>query len=80
MSTKPREQPDVSPCIIYYSLFPVQDYKRLLRELPNLVDNYTIPWRKYTHSDFQYAIDNDKLLFPRLLSNMAAAEENQETV
>ena len=57
-----------------------QDYNRLLRELPNLRDNYTIPWRKYTHIDFIYAIDNDKLLFPRLLSNIAAAEKDQERV
>ena len=57
-----------------------QDYNRLLRELPNLMDNYIIPWRKYTHTDFLYAIDNDKLLFPRLLSNIEAAEEYQERV
>ena len=44
------------------------------------MDNYTIPWRKYTHRDFQYAIDNNKLLYPQLLSNMATAEEDQERV
>ena len=62
-------------------LIPVQDYERLLRELPNLVDSYTIPWHKYNHVDFLYAVDNNRLLYPRLLRNMAAAERRstQET-
>lgn len=55
-----------------------KDYERLLGKLPNIVDNYSIPLRHYSHIDFMYAVDNDKLLFPRLLQNMAAAEEKYQ--
>ena len=45
-----------------------------------MVDNFTILWNRYNHTDFQYAIDNDKLLYPRLLCNMAVAEGAQYVV
>ena len=44
-----------------------------------MVDNYSIPLRHYSHIDFMYAVDNDKLLYPRLLRNMAAAEDEYQT-
>ena len=63
---------------IDHIFFSIQDYARLLRELPNLVDSYTIPWRKYGHRDFLYSGANGQLLYPRLLRNMAAAERWSE--
>ena len=44
-----------------------------------MVDNYSVPFRHYSHIDFMYAVDNDKLLYPRLLQNMAAAEEKYQS-
>ena len=44
-----------------------------------MVDNYSVPFRHYSHIDFMYAVDNDKLLYPRLLQNMAAAEERYQS-
>ena len=45
-----------------------------MSQIPNLVDDFTVPNPKYNHVDFLWAIDNDKLLYPRLLRNMEAAE------
>ena len=50
----------------------------MLGKLPNVVDNYSVPFRHYSHIDFMYAVDNDKLLYPRILQNMAAAEEKYQ--
>ncbi len=51
-----------------------QDYTKLLGKLPNVFDNYTIPFDKWNHLDFMWAIDLDKYLIPRLLKNMDSAE------
>jgi len=50
------------------------DYTRMLDELPNIFDAYTVPWEQFNHLDFLWAIDLDTLLFPRVLENMNAAE------
>lgn len=47
----------------------------MLGQLPMLHDNFTIPYRDWTHLDFLWAIDTDVYLFPRMLQNMAAAEK-----
>ncbi len=52
-----------------------KDYQRLLVELPNVIDNYTVPYDKWNHMDFAWGIDADKLLFPRVLENTRKAEE-----
>ena len=56
----------------------MQDYERLIGKLPNIVDNYSVPLRHYSHLDFMYAVDNDKLLYPRLLQNLGAAEDKYQ--
>ena len=47
----------------------------MLRQLPNVHDNFTVPFAKWNHLDFLYANDADKYLFPRLFKNMKSAEE-----
>jgi hypothetical protein len=47
----------------------------LLNELPNVFDNYTVPYAKWNHVDFLWGIDAPILLFPRLMKNIADAEE-----
>ena len=46
----------------------------MLVEFPNLYDNFTIPYPDWNHLDFMWAIDTDVYFFPRILENMAAAE------
>ncbi len=52
-----------------------EDYERLLKELPNVISNYTIPYDQWNHLDFAWGIDADKLLFPKILENVKKAEE-----
>jgi len=50
------------------------DYTRMLDQLPDLYDAFTVPWDKWNHLDFLWAIDSDIYLFPRLLENINAVE------
>ena len=51
----------------------------MLKEFPILYDNFTIPYRDWTHLDFLWAIDTDVYLFPRMLQNMEAAEKLRQS-
>jgi hypothetical protein len=53
----------------------IQDYDKMLNELPNIFDNYTVPYEKWNHVDFLWGIDANILLFPRVMKNIADAEE-----
>ena len=59
--------------MIIHELF--QDYERTLSELPNLFDNYTIPYERWNHVDFLWAKNIDTQLHPRVLQNLAAGEQ-----
>ena len=59
--------------VIIHELF--QDYERTLSELPNLFDNYTIPYERWNHVDFLWAKNIDTQLHPRVLQNLAAGEQ-----
>merc|ERR1719195_1549400 len=52
----------------------LEDYSRMLDELPNIFDAYTVPFEQWNHLDFLWAIDLDTLLFPQVLKNINAAE------
>ena len=54
-----------------------QDVVRLTSQLPNLVASYEVPFPKWNHLDFVWAIDADTLLYPELLKNM---EDMRKTV
>ena len=47
----------------------------MLKEFPNLYDNFTIPYPEWNHVDFMWAVDTDTYLFPRMLKNLRDAEK-----
>ncbi|KAA0187244.1 hypothetical protein HAZT_HAZT009873 [Hyalella azteca] len=47
------------------------DVARLVTELPNLVHNYRVPFDKFNHIDFIWAISADELVYNEVLSVMA---------
>jgi hypothetical protein len=42
--------------------------------LPNVFDNYEVPFDKWNHLDYLYGVDAFTLVYPQVLSNMARAE------
>ena len=50
----------------------------MLVQFPNLVDEFTVEHPKWNHLDFLWAKDIDYYLFPRLLQNINAAEEEYQ--
>ncbi len=58
---------------LFKSVLP-QDYLRMLDQLPNVVDAFTIEHPKWNHLDFVWAKDIDLYLFPRLMQNINNAE------
>jgi hypothetical protein len=52
-----------------------QDSDRFLSELPYVFDNFTVSLPTWDHYDFVYGIDADTLVYPRVLKNIADAEE-----
>ena len=66
------------PIATYYGandwLTAYYDYERMLNQIPNLYEAYTVDFPKWNHLDFLWAKDIDTLLFPKLLENIMAAE------
>jgi len=42
--------------------------------LPNIFDNYEVPWENWAHLDFLYGKDADTLLYSQIMNNIAKAE------
>jgi len=47
-----------------------EDVQRCTSGLPNLFSSYEVPYPKWNHLDFLWAIDADKLLYAEVLKNM----------
>ncbi|XP_014616133.1 PREDICTED: lipase 3-like [Polistes canadensis] len=62
------------PMALYYApndwLVNVKDVLNLSKELRNVVDKYKIPFEKFNHLDFLWAIDARKLVYNRILHTM----------
>ncbi|XP_072762482.1 lipase 3-like [Anoplolepis gracilipes] len=71
------------PIALYYSvndwIFDIKDVQRLYRLLPNVVDQYEVPWPKFNHVDFIWAKDAPTLLYERILNLMKGKNVNNIT-
>ncbi|GAB1867625.1 Lipase [Camponotus japonicus] len=71
------------PTALFYGpgdlLDNIMDAERLYRELPNVVDIYEVPWRKFNHADFLWAKDAPKLVYERVLKIMRRENSNNVT-
>ena len=48
----------------------LQDVIKITSEVPNLVISYEVPYEKFNHMDFLYAIDVGTLLYEEVLKQM----------
>lgn len=66
-----------APVAIYYaeadSLSTPKDVYTLLGQLPNVIESYLVPHKKFNHIDFMWGIDAPKLLFKHLIETMRSA-------
>ena len=48
----------------------LQDVIKITSKVPNLVISYEVPYEKFNHMDFLYAIDVGTLLYEEVLKQM----------
>jgi hypothetical protein len=48
----------------------VQDVSWLTAGLPNLIHNYRVPYDKFNHLDFHWAIEADVLVYANILEKI----------
>jgi len=68
------------PLSLYWSqndwLAEPSDVLRLVSQLPNIFDDYEVPYAQWNHLDYLYGIDADTLVYPRVVENMWDAEDD----
>lgn len=69
------------PVALYYAqsdwLATTKDVKRLLKMLPNVIQAYLIPHKKFNHIDFLWGIDAPKLLYEAIFKVITLTETNE---
>lgn len=66
------------PVAIYYgktdALVVVEDVKKLIEELPNVVKDYLVPHEKFNHFDYIWGVDAPRLVFDDIVKTIKSKE------
>lgn len=66
------------PVAVYYgktdSLAVVEDVKKLIKELPNVVKNYLVPHDKFNHLDYIWGVDAPRLVFDDIVKTIKSRD------
>lgn len=72
------------PVAVYYgktdSLSVVEDVRKLIRELPNVVKDYLVPHEKTSHLDFIWGAVTQRLVFNDIINTMKSRESAQNSI
>ena len=49
-----------------------------ITKLPNIYDNYEVPYENWNHLDYLWGIDADRLVYDQVLANIARAQAEEE--
>ena len=55
----------------------LQDVLTALTELPNIFDNYEVPYENWNHLDYLFGIDADRLVYDQVLANINRAQTEE---
>lgn len=66
------------PVAVYYAkgdwLTTVEDVRLLIKELPNVVNDYLVPYEKFNHVDFIVGVDANRLFYDEVVKTMKLTE------
>lgn len=72
-----------APIALFFSdndwLCDVEDIKILKRKLPNVIDFYQVPFKKFNHADYLWAMDSKRLVYGRILELLRFEPRNLKT-
>ena len=55
-----------------------QDVLSAITRLPNIFDNYEVPYENWNHLDYLWGIDAPTLVYDQVLTNIARAQAMEE--
>lgn len=66
------------PVSVYYGqgdfLTVVKDIRKLIAELPNVVNDYLVPHEKFNHVDFVMGMDAQRLVYDKMVATIKSPE------
>lgn len=76
----------IVPIAVYYAksdgLTVVKDVKKLIHELPNVINDYLVPHEKFNHNDFLWAMNASHLVYDEIVKtiNKNDSKESQNQI
>lgn len=73
-----------APIAFYYaksdSVTVVEDISKLIKELPNVVKDYIVPYEKFNHVDFVLGVDAPELVYTEILKMMNSTSKGDQKI
>lgn len=70
------------PTAVYYAesdwLTTVEDVRLLIKDLPNVFNDYLVPHKKFNHADFVWGKNAGRLVYDEIVKNMKMSENDFE--